>query len=275
MKAGAPDWNGVDGEYWVAQQARLDRTLEPVTGPLLNFAAPRPGHTVIDLGCGCGATTVEFARAAGPTGRVIGLDISEPMLAAAAGRLREFPNATTLLGDAAVLPLGHLAANLIVSRFGVMFFGDPVAAFSNLRTALVPGGRLRFASWRRLIENPWLHLPLRAVCEHVPSLPKPDPEEPGPFAFADTARVTSILTAAGFTTPVFTPFDFQLELGRTIDEAVTQASEMGPARRALTDQPDEIRFAAIESIRQALAPYASSDGVKLPAAVWLTSASLE
>ena len=268
-------WNGIDGEYWVRQQDRLDRTLAPVTGPLLAFAAPRSGSTVIDVGCGCGATTIELARALGPSGRVIGLDISEPMLALAASRLSEFGNSTTMLGDAADLPLSNLNAELIVSRFGVMFFGDPVAAFSNLRTGLVPGGRVRFACWRPIGENPWLQIPLHAVYEHAPRLPKPEPEEPGPFAFADTERVTRILTSAGFTPPTFTPLDIQMDLaaGGTLEDAVMQSSQMGPAKRALADQPDEICAAAIDAIRRSLAPYASPSGVTLPAAVWLVAAT--
>jgi SAM-dependent methyltransferase len=269
-------WNGADGEYWRNNQDRLDRTLLPVTGPLLEFAAPRGGSTVIDIGCGCGATAIELARAVGSSGRVVGIDLSAPMLALAAERLRPFPNTTCLLGDAAELPLSHVGAELIVSRFGVMFFGDPVAAFANLRTALIAGGRLRFACWRPINENPWLQIPLHAVYEHAPRLPKPDPEEPGPFAFADTARVTRILTAAGFTAPSFTPLDLHMDIaaGGTLEDAVRQSSEMGPAKRALADQPEDIRAAAIESIRRALAPYAAATGVRLPGAVWLVAADL-
>jgi len=268
-------WNGMDGDYWVRQQDRLDRTLAPVLRPLLAFAAPRSGSTVIDVGCGCGATTIELARAVGPSGRVIGLDISQPMLELAKARLSEFENATCMLGDAADLPLDGLNAELIVSRFGVMFFGDPVAAFTNLRTGVAPGGRVRFACWRPVNENPWLQIPLHAAYEHVPRLPKPEPEEPGPFAFADTARVTRILTSAGFTAPTFTPLDLQLDIasGGTLEDAVTQSSQMGPTKRALADQPDEIRAAALEAIRRALTPYASSSGVTLPAAVWLVAAT--
>ena len=229
---------------------------------------------MIDVGCGCGATTIEFARAAGPSGQVIGLDISEPMLARAKERMREFTNTNFLLGDAAELPLHHLGAELIVSRFGVMFFGDPVAAFANLRAGLVPGGRLRFVCWRSIGENPWLQIPLHAVYEHAPRLPKPDTEEPGPFAFAEAARVTRILMAAGFTAPTFAALDVELDIadGGTLEDAVIQASQMGPAKRALADQPDDIRAAAIESIRRALAPYASPAGLKLPGAVWLVAA---
>jgi SAM-dependent methyltransferase len=267
-------WNGINGEFWASNQDRLDRTLAPVTGPLLEFAAPRTGSTVIDVGCGCGATTIEVARAVGPSGRVVGIDVSGPMLAVAAERLCMFSNATCILGDAAELPLRDLGADLIVSRFGVMFFGDPVAAFGNLRTGLSAGGRLRFACWRPINENPWLRIPLHAVYEHAPRLPKPDAEEPGPFSFADTARVTRILKAAGFTYPSFTPLDVQIDLatGGGLEDAVLQSSAMGPAKRALADQPDDIRAAAIESIRRALGPYASATGVKLSGAVWLVAA---
>jgi hypothetical protein len=155
-----------------------------------------------------------------------------------------------------------------------MFFGDPVAAFANLRTGLAAGGRLRFACWRPIGENPWLRIPVHAVYEHTPRLPKPDPEEPGPFAFGDTARVMRILEAAGFTAPAFTPLDIQMDLaaGGTLEDAVIQSSSMGPAKRALGDQSENIRAAAVESIRRALKPYASTAGVKLAAAVWLVAA---
>jgi SAM-dependent methyltransferase len=262
-------WNGFDGEYWVRQQARLDRTLEPVLAPLLEFSAPKPNEAVLDIGCGCGATTIEFARRAA---HVVGIDISEPMLALAAERLRPWPNVTLRHGDAAALPLSGIAADLIVSRFGVMFFGDPVAAFANIRTALVPGGRLRFACWRSISENPWLQIPLHAAYEHVPCLPKPDPEEPGPFAFADTERVTRILTAAGFSTPSFTKLDIRMHVGDDLESAVRQSTEMGPAKRALADQPEDLRTAAVESIRRALASYVTSAGVTLSGAVWLVGA---
>jgi SAM-dependent methyltransferase len=267
-------WNGIDGEFWARQQDHLDRTLAPVTGPLLAFAEPRTASTVLDVGCGCGATTIELARAVGRSGRVVGVDISEPMLARAQERLREFANTTCLLGDAADLPLHDFSAELIVSRLGVMFFGEPVGAFANLRTGLVPGGRVRFACWRPIHENPWLQVPLHAVYEHAPRLPKPDPEEPGPFSFADVARVIRVLTAAGFTSPSFTPLDIQLDIaaGGSLEDAVLQSSGMGPTKRALADQPENVRAAAIDSIRRALTPYATAEGVKLPAALWLVAA---
>src|SRR5689334_25022262 len=126
-------WNGTDGEFWTSNQDRLDRTLAPVIGPLLAFAQPRTGSTVMDVGCGCGATTLELARSVGPSGRVVGIDLSEPMIAVAKRRLSVFPNADFRCGDAAALSLDDMKAELVISRFGVMFFGDAVAAFANLR----------------------------------------------------------------------------------------------------------------------------------------------
>jgi SAM-dependent methyltransferase len=270
-------WGGDDGEFWAREQDRLDRMLAPVMGPLIEFAAPVTGSTVIDVGCGCGATTIELARGVGPTGRVIGLDVSEPMLKLAQQRLREFDNASCVLGDAAELPLGGLNAELLVSRFGVMFFGDPAGAFANLRTGLASGARLRFACWRPIHENPWQQVPLHAVYEHVPRLSKPEPEEPGPFSFGDPARVTRILTAAGFVAPSFTPLDIEMDIadGAGLEQAAIYATELGAAKRALADQPESVRAAAIESIRRALAPYASSTGMNLPAAVWLVAATVK
>jgi SAM-dependent methyltransferase len=267
-------WGGVEGEYWARQQDRLDRMLAPVIRPLLEFAAPVVGSTVIDVGCGCGATTVELARAVGPEGRVVALELSEPMLKMAEQRLQAFANARCMLGDAAELPLGGLDAELMVSRFGVMFFGDPVAAFANLRTGLAPGGRLRFACWRPMGENPWSQVPLHAVYEHTPRLPKPDPEEPGPFSFGDIGRVTRVLMAAGFDVPSFSPLNIGVDLagGGSVVDAAIQATEMGAAKRALADQPDGVRAAAMESVRRALEPFASSTGVKVPGAVWLVAA---
>lgn len=267
-------WNGSDGEHWAREQEYLERVLAPVNEPLLAFAGPRPGTTVLDVGCGCGATTIELARAVGASGCVVGIDISEPMLARAKDGLRDFPNATCLLGDAAKLALQDFRAELIVSRSGVMFFGDPVAAFANLRAGLAPEGRLRFACWRAIKENPWLQIPLHAIYEHAPRLPKPGPEEPGPFSFADEARVERILTSAGFTRTSFTPLDLHLDLsgGGTLDDAARHAAGTGPARRALAGQPEQIHSAALESIRRALKPYQIAQAVSLPAALWLVAA---
>jgi SAM-dependent methyltransferase len=197
----------------------------------------------MDVGCGCGATTLEIARRIGPSGQVTGIDISEPMVWRAKERLREYTNTNFRLGDVATLTVDDLRAELLVSRFGVMFFGDPAAAFANLRRGLVPGGRVCFACWRPIQENPWLQVPLHAVYEHAPRLPKPAPEEPGPFSFADPARVTRILAEAGFTSASFTPLNISLDLAA--GEGWTRRSATPPKRdhRAAHSKTNQKKFA--------------------------------
>jgi len=175
-------WNGPGGHHWVERQQRQDMVLAPVSEALLGRAAIQPGETAIDIGCGCGATSFELAERVGADGRVIGIDISAPMLE----RARELtpPGAPVefVLADATVHPFVSHSADLLVSRFGVMFFSDPAAAFANIRRSLRPGGRLAFVCWRSLAENDWMRKPLEAAKPLLPSLPPPDPTAPGPFA---------------------------------------------------------------------------------------------
>jgi len=264
-------WNGPAGNSWVEGQDRMDRILLPVQDAAIAHARAKPGETVIDVGCGCGSTTLALAALVGPTGRVIGPDVSAPMVALARKRSAALPNVEYVVADAASHPFPPAIADLLFSRFGVMFFGDPRAAFANMRRALKPTGRVVFACWRKLDENKWMQVPLHAVYEHVPRLPKPEPEDPGPLSFADSDRVTRILTGAGFAKPKLTPVDLMLDLatGRGLDEAVLQCREIGPASRALKDQPPELVAKAVESIRAALPPYVQGHTVKLPGAIWL------
>lgn len=265
-------WNGEGASHWVERQAQTDAMLQPVTAALLTRASAMPGNHVLDVGCGCGDTTLRLAEVVGPAGRVTGIDISASMLAVAADRLRGFPQAGTLLADAAAQPLP--AADLIVSRFGVMFFGDPKAAFANLRRALRPGGRIVFACWRRFDENVWARLALMAAYGHVPRLPRMDPRDPGPFAFADPGHVGEILDAAGFTGAAIDPVDVAIAplAGGTLAETATQLLEIGPASRAVAGQPPETVAAVARDIEKALEPYQGVDGIKLPAAIWIVEA---
>lgn len=265
-------WNGPVGEAWAAQQAHTDIQLSPVTQALLAAARIAPGERVLDIGCGCGATTLLAAETAA---HVTGLDISVPMLSWARQRGAGRDNIAWLLADAAAHPFEDGSFDLLMSRFGVMFFGDPVAAFANLRRAARAGGRMVFACWRPFEENDWMREPLKAVyAAGVPRQPRPAPEEPGPFAFADPDRVRRILTAAGWPMPTLTPVDVMIDLsaGAGLAQAVEQASNIGPASRALRAAPEELRAPAIAAIRDVLSEYETSDGVRLGGAVWVVSA---
>jgi SAM-dependent methyltransferase len=217
---------------------------------------------------------VALARQVHPGGHVLGVDISAPLLGHAQ---RSRPPGLPLefsLADAASHPFAPGQADLLCSRFGVMFFADPQAAFTHLRRALRPGGRLAFACWRSPRENPWLLLPLQAAVRHVPRLPEQHPEDPGPFAFADRNRVQGILAAAGFDRIEIQPHDLVLDLanGQGLDAALESALEIGPASRALQDQPAALQEAARAEIRAALAAVRVGDRVPLAGALWIVQA---
>jgi SAM-dependent methyltransferase len=262
-------WNGPAVTRWITKQENMDAALAPVADAAIALAAVRPGERVLDIGCGSGATSIALARLVGPTGHVTGLDVSDPMIELARKRSVGMGNLDWVLADAAAHDFPPRSADLLFSRFGVMFFGEPVAAFANLRRALRPGGRLVFACWRPLDENPWMLLPLQVVQPLVPPVPRPEPNEPGPFAFGDAERVTHILTAAGFASPRYVRFEFAMVLGTSLDDAAEQTTSMGAAGRALQGQPEAIMEVARTAVRAALVPHLESGRVALPGAVWL------
>src|SRR3984957_13830050 len=210
--AQAEYWTSVAGPRWTDYQEHQDQVLRPVSDQLIVAAAPKPGDRVIDVGCGCGATPIDCAARVSPGGDVLGLDISEPMLARARRRAPQNLPIRFERADATLYDFKPHAANLVASRFGVMFFADPARSFANLRTGLKPGGRLVFACWREAKQNPWMIVPLREAAKHAPPLPEMGPEDPGPFAFADQARVRRILSEAGYADIVVAPHDLDLDI---------------------------------------------------------------
>ncbi len=266
-------WNGRGGAHWVEEQAFTDGMLAEVATRLIAHADAPQAAEILDIGCGAGATTVLLAAAA-PAARVTGLDLSAPLIAVARGR--SAAGVTWIEGNAATHDFGQTRFDLLISRFGVMFFGNPTAAFSHLRATLRPNGRLVFACWRSFAENPWMRVPLEAACKHVPWPPRPEPEDAGPFSFASPDRVRRILGAAGFADPVFTPVDLVLDVagGAGLDAAVFHTTRIGAASRAMADQPAALQEKARAEIRAALAPYVVGDAVQLPAAVWFVSAGV-
>jgi SAM-dependent methyltransferase len=273
--AQAEYWSGAAGQRWIDHQEHQDQVLRPVSDRLIAAAGAKPGERVIDVGCGCGATTIDFAARVTPGGEVVGLDVSEPMLARARERASEDLPARFVHGDATVHDFAPEWADLIVSRFGVMFFADPARSFTNLRKALKPGGRLVFACWREARQNPFFIAPLREALKHAPPLPETDPEAPGPFAFADEARVRRILTEAGYADIALTPHDLDLDIaaGGGLERAVAAALAIGPTSRMLSEQSEAVRAAAVADIRKALAAHLHGASVPLGAAIWIVTAT--
>jgi SAM-dependent methyltransferase len=266
-------WNGPGGQGWLAAYARIERSIAPFAEVLLAAAAARPGERVIDVGCGNGGTSAALARAVGPSGHVLGVDISQPLIEVA--RAQNLANATFVLGDAAVQSFDARSADLVFSRFGVMFFADPVKAFRNLRSALKPGGRLVFLCWRTPQENPWGLVPFRAAAPFLPPVPRPGPEEPGQYSFGDRSRVERILGEAGFGAPSFEPIDKPIFMGDTVAEVVEGSGRFGPLARAFAEAAPSARAEAEAAIAGALEPHAGADGVKLPGACWLVRAAAQ
>ncbi len=273
--AQAEYWSGTGGQRWVDRQEHQDQVLRPVSDLLTAAAQAKPGDRVIDVGCGCGATTIGFAARVRPQGEVLGLDVSEPMLVRARERASPDLPVRFVHADATVFDFAPAWADLIVSRFGVMFFADPARSFANLRKGLKRGGRLTFACWREAKQNPFFIVPLREARKHAPPLPEMAPEAPGPFAFADEARVRRILSEAGYADIVLTPQDLDLDIaaGRGLDTAVAAALAIGPTSRILSEQSEAVRAAAAADIRTALAAQVRGDSVPLGAAIWVVTAT--
>ncbi len=269
------EWNGALGERWATMQQQMDALTAPFGEDALQAAAARQGERVIDIGCGCGDTSLALGRAVGPRGSVTGVDVSRVMLDVARRRAEAEAMAQVSFREcdasSADLPQGQ---DLLFSRFGVMFFAEPAPAFAHLRAALKPGGRLAFVCWQAAKDNPWASVPVMAgrKAANLP-LPPPDPDAPGPFAFADEAKVRSILTQAGFRDAALTAHERPMHLGSTVRSAAEGSVRMGPVARVVREAGPDATPRIIDAIEAALRPHAAPDGsVALGARTWVVTA---
>jgi SAM-dependent methyltransferase len=269
------EWNGALGERWVAMQQQIDPIVVPFGDAALKAAAPQPGERVIDIGCGCGDTTIEIAQRVGEKGAVLGVDVSKPMLDVARSRaaLANHAHLDFREGDASE---ARLPANtdLLFSRFGVMFFSQPSPAFRHMRKSLKKGGRCVFVCWRIPRDNAWAMTPLSAARNAMGVTPAPaDPNAPGPFAFADEERVRTILSDAGFGDIDVQRFDVAIPLGATPRAAAESATQIGPVSRFVREVGVEHLDIILDAVERALEPLAAPDGhVSLNGSTWIVSA---
>jgi len=268
--AQAAYWNEIAGPSWAEFQEGLDRQVAPLGRRAMAALAPKPGERILDIGCGAGQTSLELAQAVGAGGTVLAVDLSEPLLDIARRRTGGTPGLEIAQGDAQTFAFAAGAFDAAFSRFGVMFFADPPAAFANIRRALKPGGRLAFVCWRTPGENPIMRLPMEAAGPLAPPPSPPEPGAPGPFAFADPDRVRGILASAGFTAVELAAHDQKVGSG-DLETALALALRIGPLGALLRENPG-LREAVAPRVRAALAEHDGPEGPMLDAAVWIVTA---
>lgn len=264
-------WNGVAGRAWVESQALLNQILKPFELLLVEAAAARSGGRVLDVGCGTGGTTLAVARLPGAKGRCVGIDISDSMIAAARVRAEEEDTAAGFVcADAQDYAFEPASLDMIISRFGVMFFDDPVEAFANLRRAARDDCELRFLAWRAPAENSFMTTAERAAAPLLPNIPARDPNGPGQFAFADAHRVNRILEESGWSGIEIQPVDASCSFPET--ELVRYFTQFGPLGRILHEADASTRALIVERVRAAFVPYVRGDELRFNAACWMVSA---
>ena len=264
-------WNGAAGRAWVDAQELLDGIYRPIEQLLADVVPTGSPSTVLDVGCGTGATTLAAARRLAPQGRALGVDLSEVMIAVARARAeREGLPAVFASADAQVFPFERSSVDAIISRFGVMFFDDPVRAFTNVRAAARDGAEARLAVWRSAAENLFMTTAERAAAPLLPKLPPRRPDAPGQFALADRDRVYSILEESGWTAIDIRPFD--LECTFPEPELVRYLTRLGPVGMALQQADDQTRAKVVDVARAAFEPYVHGAQVGFTAACWIVAA---
>ncbi|MEZ4299144.1 MAG: class I SAM-dependent methyltransferase [Polyangiaceae bacterium] len=267
-------WNGNGAARWLANYDAIGAQIKVLGTLALDRAAFAPESRVLDVGCGGGDSTVEIAQRLGPRGSVTGLDVSGPLLQRAIEKAFSagVANASFTRADAQTATLPEAVFDGMFSRFGVMFFADPRAAFANIRRALRPGARMCFLCWRAMADNPMMHVPATAVSKVV-EVSIAAPHAPGPFAFADCDRLRGILEGAGFTELGFEKLDEVLSVGPSpdLDATAVFLSTMGPAGAALTAAEPDVKQAGIAAIREAIEPYHTPGGLRMSSATWIVT----
>jgi SAM-dependent methyltransferase len=264
-------WNGRAGRAWVESQELLEQVFKPFENLLVKAACAAPARRVLDVGCGTGSTTLAIARRLGANGRCTGIDISDPMIAAARARAeREGTPASFISADAQTHAFEPASFDSIVSRFGVMFFDDPVRAFENLRRAANEDAELRIIAWRSAAENPFMTTAERAAAPLLPDLPARLPDTPGQFAFADPHRVHTILEQSGWVDIDIRPIDVPCTLREK--DLVGYLARLGPVGLLLQEADDRTRAQVITTVRAAFDPYVHGADVRFTAACWMVGA---
>lgn len=273
-------WNGEAGQEWVERDRQMRSTLRPIGGEAIAAALVQSGEAVLDVGCGCADTSFALLDSVGAAGRVLGVDISGPMLGSARSRAKQLSDELQSAidfehADASIYPFEAASFDLVFSRFGVMFFADPAAAFANIRKALKPKGRIAFICWAPVPENEWITLPMSAAFQHVPRPEPMPPNSPGPFGLSDREFTEQMLVDAGYTdinivsTRPLMRFGHGIEQDRVADFFI----DIGPVSRVLKETPPDLQETVRLAIADVIMPHYDGETVNLNASCWIVTAS--
>lgn len=270
-------WNGGGGLNWMRFQSRLEKSLKLFGQQAISAAKIKDKEKILDVGCGWGDTSFDLAQCIGSNGHVRGLDISDFILEQARSR-RDWLGVDNIEFECLDVESCNFEPevyDVVFSRFGVMFFNDPVAAFKNIKAALKPNGRLVFVCWQSVKANQWVNLPYEISTNHVPVTQEPNPEAPGGFSFGNADRVKQILNDAEFNNIIVKPYKTKFNVGDTLEEALTLLSNLGPASSIITapDIDDEIKQLIVDDLCKALITHKTSQGIELDAATWIVTAT--
>lgn len=266
-------WNNEGGERWVRYIDRLETLAGAFSPRLFQGLEIRAGEKVLDIGCGGGPTSAAYAEATGPSGEVLGLDISQTILKVARERFANVANLKFITADAGSHSFDKNNFDVVTSRFGVMFFPDPISAFTNIRKALKPSARLGFMCWRGIKENPWMAAPAAAAFTILPRPEKPKPGTPGPFSLSEPARIHEVLEGAGFSNIECQKVEEGVNLG-SVEEALETLCNLGPAAATLREAASPERERALSAMREVLVASDTSAGVTMQGATWLVRATV-
>jgi len=267
-------WNGQKGNIWVSLEQKIDEMLDPLGDAALKVLAPKTNERVLDIGCGTATTTLKIAKSVGDNGLVTGVDISKPILECARQKAKKKlkHNIDFILADGQNHKFEFDSYDAVFSRFGVMFFGDAIAAFSNLKKATKTGGRLTFVCWADRLENEWMEVSTKVASQFLELPPKSAPKEPGPFAFEDLEYLKKVLVKAGWSKVEIKKYSTRNSVGRTVKESANFLSRMGPMSVPFEGAEEAIKRKVILSLEKSFSNYLTDNGVKMNFSTWIVTA---
>ena len=267
-------WNEKKGEIWVSLESKIDKMLGPLGDQAIKILKPKVGEKILDIGCGTGSTSQTLSKLVGESGIITGIDISKPILNFAQKQKenKKIKNINFIQADAQNHQFSDLNFDAVFSRFGIMFFEDPISAFKNIKKSLSCNGRLTFVCWSKREDNDWINLSSNVASQFLELPPKANPKEPGPFAFEDYFYIEEILTKSGWKNIKIKAYKQNIVIGKTLDYAADFLSRMGPMSVPFENANEQTKEKVISALKECYSQYFTAKGVEFHFSSWIVSA---